>query len=339
MKRNKRYVLNRATVVALILVAVICLICYGVLSFQINIRGDMTIERIAGYETFKDILLVVISTIGVSLLSNVLIECRSQNKFLMELMANEVISSPEFYERMDEESKKKMYAALEYDLFSQNRVLCEMYRSMRDKLSRKTDRYYYTKCAYSVTCTVYDDYIEKSVTRVTHLRSYQKNYTLKDYKIISYSSKAISGHKAFEKKSLKINNVTIDASKCEERQGKDAYNMDEQSEYDCFVDYIYKPKLRISSEEDTIITMVYTTRTTIDDKMSTFRVSYPCQSFSLHFSIKPEDKYRVVGAAYGFLDDADNSINDTSKTNLTLEFDDWIFKHDGVTVVILDVNN
>ncbi len=104
------------------------------------------------------------------------------------------------------------------------------------------------------------------------------------------------------------------------------------------MDYIYKPKLRIRSDKDTVITMVYTTRTTIDDKMSTFRVSYPCRSFSIHFSIKPADKYRVVGAAYGFLDDADNSTNDTSKTNLTLEFDDWIFKHDGVTVVILDAN-
>lgn len=336
MKKCKKYKVNKVVAFMLILLTGICLICYWLLSYQINVDAGLANDKKALYETIKSVLLVVISTCGFSLLSGVIVEVNSRNTYLSEIIANDVIGSEEFYNHMDDDIKEKMYEALEANIFANNNITRQMYKSVRDKLKNSTDKYYYTKCAYSVTCIVHEDYIEKQITRTTSIRSYENRVILNNYKIIEYSSKMFNGLKSFEKGALKIDGMAISDNDCKEVHDKKTLNLDEQNEYNCFTIYEYNKKLEISNDKDTTIVMNYITRTSIDDKASTFRVAYPCKEFNLHCSIMQHDKYRLVGSAYGFLDNADNSTNNSTKSNITIEFDDWIFKHDGATVVILD---
>lgn len=335
-RKCKKYKLNKISIVALIIIFFVCCICYWLLSYQINVDANISIEKIAFYDAVKDILVVIISMLGFNLLSGIFIEVDTKNKYLSEIIANDVISCEEFYDYMDDDTKKKLYEVLEANMFANHAVASQMYKSIRDKLNSSTDEYYYTKCAYSVTCNVFDNYIEKEITRTTSIRSYKNKITLKNHKIIEYSSKMFNGLRAFEKGSLRINGNIISDNDCVESHDEEALNLDEQNEYNYFVKYLYKKDLKITNDNDTTIVMNYKTRTSIDDKVSTFRVAYPCKEFSLHCSIMQHDKYRLVGSAYGFLDDAGNSNNNITKSNITIEFSDWIFKHDGATVVILD---
>ena len=336
MKRTKRYKINKGSVLILVLLSIVCLICYSLLSWHIVYDKQITNETIAKYETAKSVLVIVISTIGVNLLSGLLIEVRTKNNYLQEIMTDDVVGSPAFYDNMSDEVREKMYEALEASMFSKNKMSSQIYRHVREKLNEEDDTYYYTKCSYSVTCTVYDNYIEKAVTRTTHIRSYEDRITLEDYNVIGYSSKKINGMDSFQKDSLCINGKKIPDSDCEERPRKEEKNLYVQNEYNYSIDYVYKKKLEITSEKDTIIDMKYVTRTSIDDKMSTFRVARPCKEFKLYYTVNQHDKFRLVGSAYGFLDNADDSNNNSSTSNLTIEFSDWIFKHDGATVVMLD---
>lgn len=335
MRGLKRYKIHKGVMIVLILLLFCCITCYFVLTVQVNFNSQITASTVAVYETIKSILVVIISTIGVNLLSSILIDKNSKNYFLNEIMLNDVIGSSEFYNCMNDNVKEDMYNALECNIFNQNTIKSSMYKSIRDKLNNMSNNYYYTKCSYSVTCTVHDTYIEKVIKRTTHIRSYDECKTLKRHKIIGFSSKRISGLQSFEKISLKINNEKIDESDCKEIPANED-NWQEQNGYNYSIDYIYQKNLRIYNNKDTIIVMEYRTRTSVDDRMSTFRVSLPCKEFNLHFSLTQQEKYRLVGSAYGFLDDADNSNNNNSKANITIEFSDWIFKHDGAVVVILD---
>lgn len=102
------------------------------------------------------------------------------------------------------------------------------------------------------------------------------------------------------------------------------------------MEYIYNKSLTIRNDKETILTVKCKTRTAIDDKSSTFRVIKPCRNFSLVYSITQHEKYRIGVDAFGFLDDADDSANNTSRSNVNITFNDWIFEYDGVVVVILD---
>lgn len=301
-----------------------------------NLEEEITDNKIVVYETIKSILLIIISVTGLNLLSSMLIEVKSKNSYLSEIMANDVIAAPEFYNYMDVEKKEKMYNALEKSLYFKYDITHEMYKSIRHKLKESLSEYYYTECSYSVTCTVYDNYIEKEVTRTTKIRSYEKNCEINEFCIGSFTSKKISGLEAFDIKSIEINGKKIADGDFKIIDGKDKSNLDEQNEYNYSVDYLYNKKLFFTSDADTTITMKYLTRTSKDDRMSTFRVGRPCKKFTLFYSVKQHEQYRIVVNAYGFLDDADNSNNNSSKSDITITFSDWIYKYDGVTVVMLD---
>jgi hypothetical protein len=334
--KNKKYQVNRSTTVIIFILMLVCILGYILCNLQINIKEGVSDSELAVYKTIKDILLVIISVTGINLLSSTLIEVRSKNNYLSDIITNDVIAAPEFYNNMIKDNKLKMYNALEQSLYFKSKVAHEMYASIRDKLVDNLKDYYYTECSYSVTCTMFDNYIEKEVTRTTHIRSYEGKQNQKDFIISSFSSKKINGVDPYEIKSIEINGQKIKDNDIEKIPSQDKCNLDEQNDYNYFVDYVYKKNLNFEQQKDTVITMKYITRTSKDDRMSTFRVKCPCKKFTLFYSIKQHEKYRLAVNAYGFLDDADNSNNNTSKSDITITFNDWIYKYDGATIVIFD---
>lgn len=336
MKNTRKYQINKSTTVIMIITMIICILGYLLCNLQINIKEGASSNEIAIYKTIKDILLVIISVTGVNLLSSVLIEVKSKNNYLSDIITNDVIASPEFYNNMKNENKNKMYNALEQSLYFKSEIAHEMYTGIRDKLIANLGDYYYTECSYSVTCNIFDTYIEKQVTRKTCIRSYEDIKNQKNFLISGFSSKKINGVEPYEINSIEINGEKIKDIDIEKVQGKDKCNLDEQNDYNYSVDYIYKKNLSFEKHKDTVIIMKYVTRTSNDDKMSTFRVKCPCKKFTLFYSIKQHEKYRLAVNAYGFLDDSDNSNNNSSKSDITITFNDWIYKYDGVTVAIFE---
>lgn len=334
-KGHKRYGINKGTTMLTIILMVLCLLGQFICGFM-SIHDDMSAEKIAIYKTIKDVLLVIVSVTGVNLFSSILIENNCKNNYLSNIMNNDIISSPEFYNNMSEINKTKVCDALGRSLFFNYEITHEMYKCIRNKLKENLGEYYYTKCSYTVTCNIYDNYIEKEVTRTTRIRSYENVQKQKRFHISSFGSKKIDGFKQYEIKSLEINGQKINKDDIDEIITKNQGNLDEQNGYKYFVEYAYKRDLCLNQHQDTVITLKYITRTTNDDRMSTFRVGCPCKNFNLVYTIQQPEKYRIAVSAYGFLDDADNSNNTSSQSDITITFNDWIYKFDGVTVVMFD---
>ena len=43
-------------------------------------------------------------------------------------------------------------------------------------------------------------------------------------------------------------------------------------------------------------------------------------------------EYAVSGIAFGFLDDANSTLNNHKNNDLEFTFDDWVFQRDGVSI-------
>lgn len=337
MMKNKikKYKLNMGVITLLVIGTILAICVYAYLTYQIHIEPDISKEKYAILETAKSVLIVMISVLGLNLLLSSIIDVVSKNNTVTDIMVNDVVGDPVFYNSMDLDKKKMMYDSLEASLFFQDKISQTMHRYVRERLLGDLDSYYYSESSYSITCSVHDEYIEKEVTRTTKIRSYNNACSIKDYKLGSFSAKKINGLIPYEVNEVMINEQLISNDKLKLVNSNNRKRLDDQNDYDYTIDYIYKDTLKLYSDKDTIITMKYITRTSKDDRVSTFRVGCPCKKFSVYFTLNQSD-YRIMVNAYGFMDDANKSNNNQSKTNINISFSDWIFKHDGVTVVILE---
>lgn len=336
MKKIGKFILKKSSVIWMVIITIICLIIYGMLTYYINFETGSSQDQLALMKTFRDIMVVIVSILGVNLLTSALVDVKSRNSLVSDIMLNDVIAAPEFYATMDEKRKVEMYNAIERSLFFKYDITQQMYADIREKLKESIEDYYYTECEYSVSCDVHDNYIEKEVTNTRKIRSYDSRTTAKDFCIGSFSSKQIAGLMPYEIKSIEINGKKLQTEEYSLQPDAAIGYLDEQNEYDSAINCIYSDKISFSSTRDTTIIIHYVTRTAIDDRISTFRVKCPCKKFSLYYAVKQHEKYRLVVDAYGFLDDAEHSTNNMSKSNITISFSDWIFKLDGVSVVMLE---
>ncbi len=341
MKFLNKFILKRSTFISMIILTILCLLFCIICSYYLNIdtqNNDNVLDiSITTLKTIKDILIILTTILGTNLFMSLLIDVRSKNQIVTDIIENDVIASPEFYEKMSEENKLKMCNALERKLHYKYIKEQEIFNEIREKLKGNIDAYYYESCEYVVSCNIYDTYIEKQITRKVAIKSFDSNYTIKGFSISKISSKSINGIEPFKLELFKINDKKVDLEHdVELKPCEEADNLDEQNEYDINNRYIYKKPINIFSDEETTITVKCISRTSIDDKGASFRVAKPCHNFSLIYTLQQYDKYRLSVHAFGFLDDADDSANNSSKSNINITFDNWIFENDGVVVIILD---
>lgn len=340
-KKYNKFQIKKSSAWLICIILILSSVSYIACSYYLNLENiasvnDLNLEKVAKLQTLKDILLVIISICGANFLLGVVVEVKSKNNFLTDIIVNDVISCPEFYELMDDKNKNNIYNALEKQLYFEYGTTHDMFKSIREKLNNTIDDYYFDSCEYIVSCNISGNYIEKEITKKVSIKSYSNTYTIKDFSVGNFTSKLIEGVESYKLINFEINGDSINLEKNITEQSNKMSNLDEQNEYNSNKTYIYNKPLKINNKTPTIILVKAKTRTTIDDKASTFRVTKPCKNFSLIYSIKQHEKYRLAVDAFGFLDDADDSVNNTSAANINIKFKDWIFKYDGVVVIILD---
>lgn len=345
MQYLKKFKLKIGTFLLMLILTILCIIGCAYFSYYLNIYEEQLKitpkYNLVALKTIKDIFVVISSIFGTNLLLSILIDIRSKNQIVTDIIENDVISSPEFYNKMDDEKKIKMLNALEKHLYYKNMNVQEIFNEIRKKLNNKIKDYYYESCKYIVSCCIYDTYIEKEIIREVTIKSYDKKYQAKEFCIGRFSSKEVDGKKSYELKSLKINDEQTDLDNDIELVPCEILGLEEQNEYNISYRIIYKKPIMFYNDNDHNTTLVVKclTRTTIDDKCSTFRVAKPCKNFALDYTLQQQTKHRLTVDAFGFLDDAKKSLNNNSKNNVHITFDNWIFENDGVVVTILDKSN
>lgn len=349
----KKYACNSSTriVLAILLLFTIGVFVYS--SYNINIYDVASVSTLEQgvnesiitpkqYSIFcvvKDSMTVLISILSINLLLSICIEKKSKNTMLRDIFSEEILSSEKFYDLFNAKEKADIFSAIETNYYKDaNPSFNEIHKSINSKLIEYNDtnkKYIVNKCEFVIDCSVFDDYIEKSVVKKICVTP-AKGKKINDFSILKVTSEEIHGKETVELKQIKVNgkvlshqeySISDDTSKNEAEQ-RLGYNKSKTIK-------LKKPLTFETDGKDKVIEIRYITRVPINDLSYICRMKMPCKKFSLDFEIENTDNYRVNAYAFGFIDDGKNSINQVDKHNrIKITFDDWIFPGDGVAIAL-----
>lgn len=348
-KPFKKFIINKGATIILAVLAAILAIAYwstfyqsSQLSVEVsNLEADSSsrdtlIEEYNNMQIWSEITLVMFSLAVSSLLSTVLIEKRNSNKIVEEVFVDDFFTSEKFLELLSEEDKKKVILELEKQCgFDGCRQKSEMYLAVKEKLNKpvkNNENLFYEKYHIDIKCEIKGDYIEKTIVRSVKIKSLDKRLDLKDYVLLSISSKEISGYIPVEITELKIEDKSIDLKNIKQRNLKESSPIDEKRGYSEITEFYYEPKINFSNKKAVSVDMEYITRCPVNDLLYTVRMPYPCKNFNFAFNVKNDD-YVVNPSAFGFIDDGNSTPNrKNDRKTISINFNDWIFPLDGVCV-------
>lgn len=290
-------------------------------------------------KTFRDCLVILSSTLGVSLLINIIITKRSMNDICDDIIVNDLFASKHFLEKLNSNSKEKVIAYLDsvdYKVYPQNNDYIDMLKCIREKSKNLSSEIYYNKLVINIHCTVYDDYIEKKITRQMDLRSFKENCKINEFKIDAHSCEMIGNKDSYEIKSLKLLSSNEPNKNLKDKIKSIPVTITdreaEKSKYNRKVENYLNYHLNINSNKDTTIEYTYFTRVPIHDKSYTCRLFLPAKAFEFSFTIDGNDKHYIFSQAFGFKSDAKNSPSFPNNNTIHYAFDEWLLERDGVAV-------
>lgn len=335
----KRFKVDKKSMILMVFISVLSFIFIGICSYYLNIDEDQLKEaggvNIPAINVCKDLFIVVVSITGTNLLLNVLIEVKSKNQLLTELVENDVISSPKFYKNMETSVQLKMCQALEYNLYYHDSVKQNMGIVAQSKISKIKDSYYFEECLYMITCNIHDNYVEEDVVKEVIVRSYKESNTITNFLLTDCCLETVDGIIPFELLSVRVNNDLIKLEDIEELEFC-SNGFVTQNFYDFSKKYLYKKKISISNNHDTRIIIRYRMRSTCNARFNIFRPENPCKRFSLTYNLMPNSKYRIAASVFGFFEDGSSVINDAADYRVNIEFKNWFFNNEGIVIMILD---
>ncbi len=348
----KKYNLGKVGLVFSIISLILSIIC---MFFCIYLENTVAIpvateEELTGIYKFyannaslfnllKECATIVTSIIGASFIVELAFEPKNKNMIYTDFFEQELICNSKFYSTLAPEYRNDVLNALErIDYFNNNAIVSEMYSNIRKRLNDSiskfpNSKYYLEQCSYKVTCYDKNTHFEKRVVRTMEFKSYSKEETINNLCLGEYRSIKIDDLDAFTIESLHIDGDNIDISKIDCIDSQDDPDvLEAQAKYTTGKKYVYKESIRIKNDTSTVVVFEYISRTQKNDIHSTFRVATPCKKFSVDFSI--DKNYTLIPIAFGFCDRAIQSPNSSNEKEACVLFNDWVFKDDGVVIIL-----
>ncbi len=339
---NKSHILEKfhissGTKVLSFVACIVCCLAYVLITFF-----EKTKEISAIWIILSQFLLVFISVFGTNLILSILIENKSKNAMFTDFMANDIIASPEFYNNMSDDNKRKMLDAIFLSTdFKGNHDLLKMTKTIQQKLLEIDKDYYFENCDYNISIEDKGSYFEKTITRQITMCPYSKELQIDNFSFMKVCLIEDQAIKPFTWQSIKIS----DSSHCTEvdinsdievREALKTDDISEKNGYNFAKEYIYKKPIVIKkdSQHRTSITLSYIVRCPKNDIFSTYRTAAPCKKFSVKCVISPADSYKLYTSAFGFMDNAGSSANNGRDNEINISLKDWAFVEDGVAIAI-----
>lgn len=280
----------------------------------------------------KNIVLVFLSVFSSSLVSAYLFEKKNLNNDYFENI-NEVFANTKFYKGISTVQKKQLLKKLEEELYPKRTdKKGEIIDALRGKILDADNKFYYESCDTVVTCKIKDHHIEKNITREMKICSYNERKTIENFKFASSTLENMIDCKPFVIHEIELNGKCLKKGRDYLVNQKDVNNETyKKSGYDISYSCISKNPI-VLSQECTRIKVKYTTVVSLTDTVFTSRLQEHCKNYSLNFKIDSHDEYKLYCDAYGFLDDGSGVLNDSSPNNISVKFNGWVFKKDGVSI-------
>lgn len=202
--------------------------------------------------------------------------------------------------------------------------------------------YYFKRYDLDIDCKIYDDYIEKKLTRTIIVRRVGKQdakISLSDFFGVGFDKIVNENIPQANLEVFKINGKSIiDKISLEEVEKPRIENCVKEYELkvvdDKYCDEI--EEMLTIKEKDVRVKVVTVTKTYADDILVIHKLPTACKEYKVRFNYNQEE-YTVIGAPFGFMDnhiDGKFEMSDISGKAVEIEFYDWILPGDGVAFAI-----
>lgn len=356
VKKEKilKYSVSKNYIVVSVIVMIVSLIGYFLLLYYDNqfsieiltnsITHNLSSNEIKEYKNYinwlnvgEGFLMLFLSVSATSILG-LLLKINENNNIYSELITNDIFASKDFYNTLSEENREQMLNNLESRmLFNDSKTKSDMYTYIRKSLNDSLeDGYYYKSCKYDIRCTIYKDYIEKSILKTVKLLPINNAFTLKKFLVAASRHTTITGKDAFTFKGLKVDGKSVD-NKYIEKKSAPVLDFDKKNGYTENIEVKCTRQINLSPKNAHEISIEYITIVPISDLSYSCRLKHACKNYSFSFRLtdKTNKNYRLQASAYGFVDDASKTPNQLDdKNSVNIEFNGWMFPSDGVSIII-----
>ena len=333
-----KFFIRKNTLAIVILAILVCVALYSIslylLTLDIVQSDSNTLYKVT---VVRDVAVILLSIFGGSLISILLIERKNRNCDYLDDLINEVILSKDFTKNMSPSNRELLERKL---TDAENDQQWEILKGIKNKLFEKNPKYYFSQCTIDVICTFKENYIEKSITKDLRLKSYEKDYKLENFMLLQNTNTKINGLDNLEIEFVKINKEMLpdNALTIEETPvGKDEHVL-LRNGYNTRRSFFYPQPIDLNNRKEVQVQMKYISRVDLSDHNYTSRISAHCRHYTLNFRISNNDKYKINGSAFGFMESAENTLNPQDANSLKFVFDDWIFQNDGISISFEKLN-
>lgn len=349
-----KYSVGKTFIVVSIIVMVISLIGYILLLYYDNqfsieilsnsITNNLSSNEIKNYKNYinwlnigEGILMLFLSVSASSILG-LLLKINENNNLYADLLTNDVFASKDFYDTLNENNREQILSNLESRMFFDgSKAKSDMYSYIRNSLNDSMeDGYYYKSCKYDIHCTIHDNYIEKSILKTVKILPITKSFTLKKFLVAASRHTKIVGKDAFTLKGIKIDSKSVE-DKYIEKKPAPVLDFDRKNGYTENIEVKCTKQIDLSLKTAHEIQIEYITRVPVTDLSYSCRLKHACKNYSFSFRLtdNTNKKYRLQASAYGFVDDASKTPNQTDdKNSVNIEFSGWMFPSDGVSIIL-----
>lgn len=331
------------------LILSVAILVFGLLLYLACLIIECEIEAIGNekyfylIKIFKDILLIVVSVFGTSVISTFLIDVKSKNQMHKEIISDEVLNAETYYNCMSDSKKKEISNYLESMLyFNGNKILTSMDEELKNKIRLfKNQEYFFSSYTAIINCTIDGDKIIKKINKTMFVRSYDDNYNLKDFELARNVCDSENGKYGIDESTLSVSieDITLDKNSYCRRDDEKEDSIEKKSGYTNKVVYRLKEPLELYSTKDKKVVVEYDTSVSIKDVFSGIRLPVACKNTNFQFHLNStnneHERYKLVPCGFGFNNtgsDTPNNIGD--HYNVNIQFNEWIFPNDGWIVVI-----
>ncbi len=338
-KNVEKYFIGKKPAKLVLVIVVILLLVYVAMLVLCGLDDIKNKIDILTYDIFliiKDISLIALTIFAGALISGCLIEKKSNNKVYLDTIINEVLLSKDFYQNLSDDNKKVLEGHI---TGIEDKEHLEILKKIKEKLFDYKPKFYFSQCSFVVTCKKKEGYIEKVVNKNLRIKSYKEREKIKGFRFIKSAFEEMPDIDNFEVINIMINNKVL--QKNEYRIDREKVTENEQTllknKYNVREKCIYNKDLILRNSKETKITIRYITRVKEDDDNYVCRVSEHCNKFDLDFTM--EGNYKVTGSAFGFVDSAKETPNNTNDNNIKFKFDSWAFRSSGVSIHFKKISN
>ena len=108
----------------------------------------------------KEIFIIISSILSSSFIIELFFESKNKNSMYTDFFVQEVVYSPEFYEKLPKEERRNIFKTINsIENPESNEVVTEMYDNLKQRLiqsisqtQKQENLYYMTSCSYRVEC-------------------------------------------------------------------------------------------------------------------------------------------------------------------------------------------